>query len=84
MKKKLVMLILISAIMVGAFGCQPADAETIREFEKSDIGIVRLPNGTIIEGVCDDYRAYSTDIARITIDSVTYLTSAENIVIISE
>lgn len=81
MKKKL----LVAALTLGAIasltGCNKQLFDTTYSFERA---IIELPNGEIIEGKVQSWDDYEGDQLQVKINGKTYLTHAENVVLISE
>lgn len=62
-------------------GCNYQLFDTTYSFEEA---IIMLPNGEIIQGKVDSWMDYDGDQFQVVINGVTYLTHAENVVLISK
>lgn len=84
--KKLIATILAISItlciMLFCAGCGNMTVfDTTYTFNKA---IIRLPDGTIIEGACTNWRDYEdSDQIQVTIDGKTYFAHHSNVVLIS-
>lgn len=79
------------ALLGSIVGCGSADVNTQLESAQVEFNrrfpyaMVRLPDGTIIKGGCEEYHAYSRDdFMGVTIEGVEYQTSYENVCLLSE
>ena len=81
MKKTLLALMLLCALLMLT-GCgNRALLDTHYNF---DYAMIAMPDGTVIEGKVDSWRDYEDgDQLQVTIDGVTYLTHATNVVLMS-
>lgn len=61
--------------------CNKQIIDTTYNFDKA---IVYLPNGEIIEGKVTSWKDYDGDQIQVKIEGKTYLTHAENVVLIKE
>jgi hypothetical protein len=79
-------MLLIAAMCVLLGGCAPAETDGVETVtvceEKSEFAIVRLPDGTIIQGNVEYHCTYSSGCIKITIDGVEYYTHLANVAII--
>ena len=75
-----IVLLLIAPILLT--GCESAGSETT---DDRGLGIVRLPNGDIVEGEVESfYRSSDSGVVWITIDGKEYTTHSSNVVRIEE
>ncbi len=83
MKKLLLFLLLLLLALPLLTGCgNRALFDTTYTFTRA---IIALPDGSYIEGPVDSWSDYSDgDQLQVTINGVTYLTHATNVVLISE
>lgn len=81
MKKKLAAVLLTLGAITSLTGCNKQIFDTTYSFERA---IIELPNGEIIEGKVRSWDDYEGDQLQVKIDGKTYLTHAENVVLISE
>lgn len=82
MKKVFIVGILIALItmVTGCGNYQPFDITY--SFNKAE---VKMPDGSVISGKVDSWKDYEdSDQLQVVIDGVTYLSAAENIVLIAE
>lgn len=85
MKKRIVSMILLltGAIAISALlaGCGNYTMTHETNFDKA---IIRLPSGETVSGSIKSWTTYNdTDIVQVTVGETTYLTSSENVVLIS-
>lgn len=83
MKKKIVGLFLVLSIVGGALtGCGTTkSSDTSHTFNKA---IIKLSDGTVVEGKIDSYGLCGSDTIKVTIEGKTYLVSSMNATLISE
>ena len=80
MKKATITIIVLLMIAVAASGCNRAVFDTHFAFDEA---IVALPDGTIVKGQVSSWNDYEDgDQLQVTINGVTYLTHATNVVLI--
>lgn len=82
MKRKMLILSLITSMTLACAGCNKQILDTTYSYEKA---IIYLPNGEIIEGKVDSWTDYEDgDQLQIKIDGKNYLVHSSNCVLISE
>lgn len=81
--KKVFIIGILSALVLTATGCGNYQIfDVTYGFNKAQ---VKMPNGSVISGNVDSWRDYEdSDQLQVVIDGVTYLSAAENIVLIAE
>lgn len=80
--KKIIVLMLAALLAVSMFsGCNQQLIDITYNY---DWAMVELPGGQTVEGEVDSWKDYEdSDQIQVVIDGVTYLTHAENVVLIS-
>lgn len=82
MKKGLLAVLALAAILTLSSCGNRTVVDTVYTFDRA---IIALPDGTYVEGKVDSWRDFdNSDQLQVTIDDVTYLTHATNVVLISE
>lgn len=86
---KKIFIILCICIMILCSSCNSLFDNPIDKNEEVDsrsytYGIIKLPNGEIVEGVLDDYVLYSNDIYILTINKVKYRVNTINCVLMKK
>lgn len=82
MKRKMLILSLITGMTLACAGCNKQILDTTYSYEKA---IIYLPNGETIEGKVDSWTDYEDgDQLQIKIDGKNYLVHSSNCVLISE
>lgn len=81
MKKKLLVALLTLGTIVSLTGCNQQVVDLTYHYDRA---IIELPNGEIIDGKVQSWKDYEGEQLQIKIDGKTYLTHAENVVLISE
>lgn len=81
MKKKLLVALLTLGTIVSLTGCNQQVVDLTYHYDRAIIG---LPNGEIIDGKVQSWKDYEGEQLQIKINGKTYLTHAENVVLISE
>lgn len=84
--KKIFIIGILTALIFTATGCSSGYNyqvfDTTYSFNKAQ---VKMPDGSVISGNVDSWRDYEdSDQLQVVIDGVTYLSAAENIVLIAE
>lgn len=80
--KTLVKLIAASALCVALLsGCNKQLIDTTYTFNRA---IVRLPDGTVIEGKLDSWKDYDGDQLQVKINDTVYLVHSNNVVLIKD
>lgn len=80
--KTLVKLIAASALCVALLsGCNKQLIDTTYTFNRA---IVRLPDGTVIEGKLDSWKDYDSDQLQVKINDTVYLVHSNNVVLIKD
>lgn len=80
---KKIFVIVLAAILFGGIltGCNMQILDTTFSYDEAQIV---MPNGEIVSGKCDGWRDYEDgDQLQVVIDGITYLTHAENVVLIA-
>ncbi len=82
--KKILTVVLVVLLLAALFsGC--GNYQLIDAQYKFDRAIVKLPNGSVVEGKLDSWRDYEdSDIVQVKIDGTTYYTNAVNVVLIDD
>lgn len=81
MERKIIALVLGLCIGTCIVGCNKQVFDTTYSFDRA---IIHLPNGEVVEGSVDSWKDFDGDQLQVKIDGVTYLTHAENVVLIAE
>lgn len=82
MKKKILCMVLIFAMVLMFVSCNVQMVDTTWNY---DSAIVRLADGTVVEGECESWLDYeNSDMVQVKIDGKTYLTHIVNVTLISE
>ena len=71
--------LLFTASAASAFNYQIFDFKYGFEYV-----MVKLPDGSIVEGKCEQWTDYESDAVQVRVNGVTYLTHYSNVVLISE
>lgn len=71
--------VLVTAAAIFLSGC--GNRQLIDTTYTFDYGIIKLPDGEIIEGPVQSWRDYEGDQIQVCIDDVTYLVHASNAVL---
>ena len=81
--KKVFIIGILSALILMATGCGNRQIfDVTYTFNKAKI---KMPDGSVISGKVDSWKDYEdSDQLQVVIDGVTYLSAAENIVLIAE
>ena len=78
--KKIIFAIVLFAVVVTLSGCNRSVFDTHFAFDEA---IISMPDGTVISGSVSNWHDYEDgDQLQVTIDGVTYLTHASNVVLI--
>lgn len=81
MKKVIALLLLLCMLLCTACGNRSL-FDTTYTFNRA---IISLPDGSFIQGTVESWRDYDDgDQLQVTIDGVTYLTHASNVVLIAD
>ena len=81
MKRKILLLLCVVMLTVGFTGCNKSLLDTTYKFDEA---IIYIPDGSVICGKVDKWTDFEDgDQLQVTIDGVTYLTHATNVVLIS-
>lgn len=81
MKKKILLLLCVIMLVIGFTGCNKSLFDTTYKFDEA---IIYIPDGSVIRGTVDKWTDFEDgDQLQVTIDGVTYLTHATNVVLIS-
>ena len=80
--KKIFIIISMLIMILTMTGC---NKQVVDFTYKYDWAVLGLPNGNVIEGEVDSWRDYGDgDQIQVTIDGVTYLTHATDVVLIDQ
>ena len=80
--KKIFIIISMLIMILTMTGC---NKQVVDLTYKYDWAVLVLPNGSVIEGEVDSWRDYADgDQIQVTIDGVTYLTHATDVVLIDQ
>ena len=80
MKKKILLLLCIVMLTVGFTGCNKSLFDTTYKFDEA---IIYIPDGSVVRGKVDKWTDFEDgDQLQVTIDGITYLTHATNVVLI--
>lgn len=80
--KKILVAIMAIVLAATIAGCNRQIIDTTYAYDRA---ILRLPDGTVIEGKVQSWRDYEDgDQIQVKIDGVTYLVDCMNVVLISE
>lgn len=75
----------VPVALVLAAGLTACNRQPVDLTFSYDRAIVRLPDGTVIDGKCSSWRDYEDgEQLQVVIDGVTYLTHSANVVLIKE
>lgn len=76
---------IIISMLIMIFTMTGCNKQVVDFTYKYDWAVLGLPNGNVIEGEVDSWRDYGDgDQIQVTIDGVTYLTHATDIVLIDQ
>lgn len=78
MKKKILGISLVAMMALGLAGC--GNKQIFDLAYTFNYAVIGLPNGESIEGEIDSWKDYEGEQLQVVIDGVTYLTHAENVV----
>lgn len=78
MKKKILGISLVAMMALGLAGC--GNKQIFDLTYTFNYAVIGLPNGESIEGEIDSWKDYEGEQFQVVIDGVTYLTHAENVV----
>lgn len=82
MKKIFIIISMLLIMLFTMAGCNKQIADFTYKYDWAVLG---LPNGNVIEGEVDSWRDYGDgDQIQVTIDGVTYLTHATDVVLIDQ
>lgn len=81
MKKKILTTLLAATMSLGLIGC---NRQIIDLTYKYDYAIIELYNGKVVEGKVQSWKDYEGEQLQVVIDGVTYLTHAENVIMVAE
>ena len=82
MKKTFLALLLIASLLLLTACGNRSLLDTHYNF---DYAMIAMPDGTVVEGKVDSWRDYEDgDQLQVTINGVTYLTHATNVVLMTE
>ena len=79
---KKILCVVVASVLFGGLltGCNMQLVDTTFSYDTAQI---QMPDGTVVSGKIDSWRDYEDgDQLQIVIDGVTYLTHAENVVLI--
>lgn len=80
--KKIFIIVSMFIMILTMTGC---NKQVVDFTYKYDWAVLGLPNGNVIEGEVDSWRDYGDgDQIQVTIDGVTYLTHATDVVLIDQ
>jgi len=81
--KKIIVMMVIALLLIATMsGCNRTLIDTTYKFTHA---IIALPNGDVVEGEVTSWKDFEDgDQLQITIDGITYLTHASNIVLIKK
>lgn len=83
--KKVFIIGILSALIFMATGCAESNYQYFDNVYKFDRAEIKMPNSTVVSGKVESWRDYEDgDQLQVVIDGVTYLSAAENIVLIAE
>ena len=85
MRKRILATICALVLAAGIAGCDGIESNKVLDTTfKFDTAIIYFPDGTVIRGEVDSWTDFEDgDQLQVTIDGVTYLTHATNVVLIS-
>ena len=82
MKKIIVIVVLLCVAAMLFAGCNKDIIDTVYGFDRA---IIRMPDGTILEGAVDGWSDFADgDQIQVRIGGVTYLVHSTNVVLIDE
>ncbi len=82
MKKTLITLLLLASLLLLTACGNRSLFDTTYTFTRA---MIAMPDGSVVEGEVDSWRDYEDgDQLQVTINGVTYLTHASNVVLISD
>ena len=83
--KKVFIIGILSALILMATGCTKSNYQYFDTTYTFNRAKIKMPDGTVISGKVDSWRDYEDgDQLQVVINGVTYLSAAENIVLIAE
>lgn len=81
MKKKILLLLCVVMLTIGFAGCNKSLFDTTYKFDEA---VIYIPDGSVVRGKVDKWTDFEDgDQLQVTIDGITYLTHATNVVLIS-
>lgn len=81
MKKKIVAILCVTLMTLSLAGCN----RQVFDFQYTyNYAIIKLPNGTIVEGKVENWRDYEGEQLQVKIDGVIYLTNSINCTLIEK
>lgn len=84
MKKKILLLLCVIMLAIGCTGCAGCNRSLFDTTYKFNEAIIYIPDGSVVRGTVDKWTDFEDgDQLQVTIDGVTYLTHATNVVLIS-
>ena len=82
MKKKILCMVLVVAMVFMLTSCNMQMFDTTYQFDRV---IIRLADGTVIDGKCESWGDYdNSDMVQVKVNGKTYLTHITNVTLIAD
>lgn len=78
--KRVAMILVLASLVVGLGGCNRTVFDTTYNYDRA---ILKLPDGTVVDGKVQSWTDYEGDQLQVKIDDTTYLVHSSNCVLIS-